>query len=148
LVLALPVMLGMFVGSYASGIAQRAERPLRTLSLLVLMAFIAVAFWENRTLFLERFGDFFWLVVLQNLMALGIGLLVARLARLDEADTRAVTIEVGIHNSGLGLAILFTFFPAAGSMMLITAFWGVWHLVSGLALAGWWGRRAPQGAAA
>lgn len=148
LVLALPVVAGMLIGSHAPRLARRAERPLRGLSFVVLMAFIAGAFWENRGLFVERFGDFFWLVVLQNAMALGIGLLVARAARLDEADTRAVTIEVGIHNSGLGLAILFTFFPAAGSMMLITAFWGVWHLVSGLALSGWWGRRPPREAIA
>lgn len=143
LVLALPVMLGMLIGAQAPRVATRLERPLRSLSFLILLAFIAGAFWENRALFVARFGDFFWLVVLQNAMALGIGLWVARLARLNDADTRAVTIEVGIHNSGLGLAILFTFFPAAGSMMLITAFWGVWHLVSGLALAGWWGRRPP-----
>lgn len=143
LVLALPVMLGIVIGTQAPRLAGRLERPLRTLSFLILIAFIAGAFWENRELFVARFGDFFWLVVLQNAMALGIGLGVARLARLNDADTRAVTLEVGIHNSGLGLAILFTFFPAAGSMMLITAFWGVWHLVSGLALAGWWGRRPP-----
>lgn len=141
LVLALPVLVGMLIGAKSPRFAARAERPLRGFSFLVLMAFIAGAFLENRALFVARFGDFFWLVVLQNLMALGIGLLVARLARLDEADTRAVTLEVGIHNSGLGLAILFTFFPAAGSMMLITAFWGVWHLVSGLALSAWWARR-------
>ncbi len=141
LVLALPVVLGTLIGSRAPRIAARLERPLRSLSFVILLAFIAGAFWENRALFLLRFGDFFWLVVLQNAMALGIGLGVARLARLNDPDTRAVTLEVGIHNSGLGLAILFTFFPAAGSMMLITAFWGVWHLVSGLALAGWWGRR-------
>ncbi len=145
-VLALPVVLGIVVGSTAPRIARRLERPLRSLSLLVLMAFIAGAFWENRTLFVDRFSEFFWLVVLQNAMALGIGLFVARMARLDDADTRAVTIEVGIHNSGLGLAILFTFFPAAGSMMLITAFWGVWHLVSGLAISTYWGRRPPTAA--
>jgi len=143
LVLALPMLLGMLVGVRAPRVRARVERPLRTVSFLVLIAFIVLAFVENRALFVERFGDFFWLVVGQNAMALGIGLLVARAAGLGDADRRAVTIEVGIHNSGLGLAILFTFFPAAGSMMLITAFWGVWHLVSGLALTGWWGRRPP-----
>lgn len=147
LVLALPVLLGMLTGTKLPALAKRAEQPLRQLSFLILIAFIAGAFWENRALFVARFGDFFWLVVLQNAMALGIGLAVARLARLGDADTRAVTIEVGIHNSGLGLAILFTFFPAAGSMMLITAFWGVWHLVSGLLLSSWWGRRPPVAAA-
>lgn len=143
LVLALPMLLGMLVGTKAPAFAARAERPLRSLSLLILLVFIAVAFWENRGLFVERFGSFFWLVVGQNAMALGIGWAVARLARLSDADARAVIIEVGIHNSGLGLVILFTFFPTAGSMMLITAFWGVWHLVSGLLLTAWWGRRPP-----
>lgn len=147
LVLALPVALGMLVGTAAPRVAARAERPLRAASFGILVLFIAGAFLENRALFVARFGDFFWLVVLQNALALAIGLGVARLAGLDDADTRAVTIEVGIHNSGLGLAILFTFFPMAGSMMLITAFWGVWHLVSGLAVAGWWGRRPPRPAA-
>ena len=141
LVLAVPVIGGMLIGSWFPEVAKRAEGPLRKLSLLVLLAFIAGAFWENRALFVARFGDFFWLVAMQNAMALGIGLFVSRVAQLNDADRRAVTIEVGIHNSALGLAILFTFFPAAGSMMLITAWWGVWHLVSGLALAGWWARR-------
>jgi len=50
-------------------------------------------------------------------------------------------LEVGIQNSGLGLIILFNFFPNQGGMMIITAFWGVWHLVSGLTLAGFWARR-------
>ena len=51
-------------------------------------------------------------------------------------------MEVGIQNSGLGLVILFTFFPEAGGMMLITAFWGVWHLVSGLTLSQIWARQS------
>ncbi|MCL4212405.1 MAG: bile acid:sodium symporter family protein [Gemmatimonadales bacterium] len=141
LVLALPMLLGMLVGHRAPRFAAASERPLRLISLLVLLAFVAVAFAENRALFVERFGDFFWLVVAQNAMALGVGAGIATALGLGDADRRALTLEVGIHNSGLGLAILFTFFPAAGSMMLITAFWGVWHLVSGLLLAGWWARR-------
>jgi BASS family bile acid:Na+ symporter len=147
LVLAVPVTLGMLIGARAPEFARKLEKPLRPLSFIILIAFIAGAFWENRALFIDRFGDFFWLVVLQNAMALGIGLFVARLARLDAPDSRAVTIEVGIHNSGLGLAILLTFFPNAGSMLLITAFWGVWHLVSGLALSAWWARRPLRAAA-
>jgi bile acid:Na+ symporter, BASS family len=149
LVLGLPVMLGMLLAARAPQLAARVQGSLRSLSAVALFAFVGGAFWENRGLFVSRFDDFFWLVVGQNAMALLIGALVARVARLSEADRRAVTIEVGIHNSALGLVILVTFFPAAGSMMLITAFWGVWHLVSGLALSTWWGRRpAAAGAPA
>lgn len=143
LVLGLPVTLGMLLVARAPQLAARLQGPIRSLSAVALFALVAGALWEKRSLFVARADDFFWLVVGQNAMALALGALMARLTKLADADRRAVTIEVGIHNSALGLAILVTFFPTAGSMMLITAFWGVWHLVSGLALATWWGRRPP-----
>jgi BASS family bile acid:Na+ symporter len=140
-VLALPLLLGMLAGHRFPAVAARAEKPLRGVATLLFLGLVAVAFAANIRLFLDRFSDFFWLVIAQNALALGIGYLTGRLARVGDADRRALTIEVGIHNTGLGLAVLFTFFPEAGSMMLIAAFWGVWHLVSGLGLALWWSRR-------
>ena len=114
------------------------------ISLLVFLGFVAIAFTNNFDLFIERFHSFFWLVVAHNLLALSLGYGMARLLRLPLADRRAVTMEVGIQNSGLGLVILFTFFPDAGGMMLITAFWGVWHLVSGLTLSQLWARQSRR----
>jgi BASS family bile acid:Na+ symporter len=67
----------------------------------------------------------------------------ASLLKVPAADRRAVTMEVGIQNSGLGLVILFTFFPEAGGMLLIAGFWGVWHLIAGITLAQIWARRPP-----
>ncbi|MDO6441795.1 MULTISPECIES: bile acid:sodium symporter family protein [unclassified Marinobacter] len=141
LVLALPLLLGMITGGRFPQLAVRSEKPLRFISLMIFMVFVAIAFLNNMELFLERFHSFFWLVVGHNLLALGLGYAMARLMKLSVPDQRAVTMEVGIQNSGLGLVILFTFFPDAGGMMLITAFWGVWHLVSGLTLSQIWARR-------
>lgn len=141
LVLALPLVLGMLTGNRFPRLAERSERPLRVASLLIFLGFVAIAFGNNIDLFLAKFNSFFWLVVGQNLLALSLGLGMARLMKLSVPDQRAVTMEVGIQNSGLGLVILFTFFPDAGGMMLITAFWGVWHLVSGLTLSQIWARR-------
>jgi bile acid:Na+ symporter, BASS family len=141
LVLALPLLLGMMTGGRFPKLAERSENPLRVISLLVFLAFVAIAFLNNVDLFLAEFHSFFWLVVGHNLLALALGFGMARLMRLSGPDQRAVTMEVGIQNSGLGLVILFTFFPDAGGMMLITAFWGVWHLVSGLTLSQIWARR-------
>ncbi len=138
LVLALPLVLGMLSGRRWPALAQRSEKPLRLVSLLVFLGFVGIAFSNNLDLFIERFHSFFWLVVAHNLLALSLGYGMARLMRLPIADRRAITLEVGIQNSGLGLVILFTFFPNAGGMMLITAFWGVWHLVSGLTLSQLW----------
>ena len=141
LVLALPLILGMLTGRKFPKLVTRSEKPLRIISLLIFLVFVAIAFSNNFALFIERFSSFFWLVVAHNLLALSLGYGMGTALKLPVADRRAVTLEVGIQNSGLGLVILFTFFPQAGGMMLITAFWGVWHLVSGLTLSQIWARR-------
>jgi bile acid:Na+ symporter, BASS family len=141
LVLAVPIFLGMAAGRRFPLQAARSEQPMRWLSLLLFLGFIVIAVEKNIALFLEHFGSIFLLVVAHNGLALLVGYGAGRLARLPAADRRAVTMEVGIQNSGLGLMILFTFFPQAGAMILITALWGVWHLVSGLTLAQIWARR-------
>lgn len=140
-VLGLPIVLGMTVGKRFPKLALKSEKPLRIVSLLVFFAFVGIAFSNNVTLFLSHFDSFFWLVVIHNTGALIIGYMLARLMRLKQSDTRAVTLEVGIQNSGIALVILFNFMPEAGGMMLIAAFWGVWHLVSGLTIANIWARR-------
>lgn len=141
LVLGVPLLLGMAAGSRFPRAAARTERPLRAVSTLVFLAFVAVAFANNFALFLEEFHTFFWLVLGHNAGALLLGAGVARLLRLPVSDRRAVTLEVGIQNSGLGLVVAFNFFPDAAGALLITAFWGVWHLVAGLVLAQVFARR-------
>ncbi len=144
LVLILPMVAGMALGKRRPHLARRLEKPLRHFSLLVLLAFVGGALVKNVEQFIEHFHLFFWLVVTLNTMALGLGYLCARLWRLSAADVRAVTLETGIHNSALGMALIFTFFPQASGMLLIAAFWGCWHLVSGLSLAWLWSRSAPD----
>lgn len=140
LVLALPMMLGMAVGHRRPRLAECAQNSMRWLALGVLLAFVLIAVGRNFHLMLEYGHRISGLVIAHNLGALLLGALMGRLIRLPRAERRAVTMEVGIQNSALGLSILFTFFPHAGGMMLITAFWGVWHLMAGLALALFWSR--------
>lgn len=142
-VLAVPLVLGMWTARRAPRFAIRAEGPMRIASLLVLFGFVAIAFANNFELFLAEARRFVLLVIAHNAIALAAGGLAGWAARLSRGDRRAVTLEVGIQNSGLGLAILFTFYPEASGMILITAFWGVWHLISGLSLALWWGHGRP-----
>lgn len=148
LVLVLPMIAGMYLGKRLPQLTKRLEKPLRHFSLLVMLAFVGGALSKNLDQFAEHFHLFFWLVVTLNGMALVLGYLCARLWRLPEVDVRAVTLETGIHNSALGMALIFTFFPQAGGMLLIAAFWGCWQLISGLVLALWWSRRPPAEPAA
>ncbi len=143
LVLGVPIGLGMWVGARKPGFAAASDKPMRVISLLVFLVFIALAVRKNQTLLAQAIGIIVPLVVFHNLLALATGATVAALFRLPTAQRRAVTLEVGIQNSGLGLTLLFTFFPQAGGMILIAACWGVWHLISGLSLAAFWSRRPP-----
>jgi BASS family bile acid:Na+ symporter len=143
LVLGLPLVVGMLTGRHWPKLAEKSETPLRVFSLLVLLAFAGIAFAMNFSTFLAKFHTFVWLVVGHNLLAFCLGFGMASLLKVPAADRRAVTMEVGIQNSGLGLVILFTFFPEAGGMLLIAGFWGVWHLIAGITLAQIWARRPP-----
>jgi BASS family bile acid:Na+ symporter len=144
LVLVLPLIAGMLFGRQWPVLAERLEKPLRPISLVIFLVFVGIAFTKNFDLFTSYMHLFAGLVIMQNLIALCSGYFAARAMKLSDADSRAVTIEVGIQNSGLALAILFTFYPNAGGMMIIAAFWGVWHLVSGTILAQWWAHHPPR----
>jgi BASS family bile acid:Na+ symporter len=140
-VIGIPILSGMYFGGRFPWLKNKSEGVMRIVSLVIFLGFVALAFSKNWSLFVAHYDKLVALVVIHNLMALLLGFSLATLFRQPEADRRAITLEVGIQNSGLGLTLLFTFMPQLGGAILITAFWGVWHLVSGLALASYWGRR-------
>ena len=146
LLLGLPLALGLLVGRRWPTLAARLRRPMRLLSLVAFALFVLGALVANFRNLVDHAGLVAGYVVLHNGLALVGGYVLARLARLSLPDARAVTLEVGIQNSGLGLILIFNFFGGLGGMALIAAAWGVWHLVSGGALAFAWSRRPPAGA--
>jgi len=85
-------------------------------------------------------------VFIHNLLALVTGYSLATAVGLPERDRRAITFEMGIQNSGLGLILIFNFFNGLGGMAIVTAWWGIWHIVAGMTLATYWKNRTPDGA--
>ncbi len=143
--LAIPTVLGMGVAHRYPRFALRARRAFRVLSLLFFAAFVLGALLANSEFFVEYVPRVAVFVFLLNALALAVGYYTAKLARLPEADRRAVSFEVGIQNAGFGLALVFNFFGGLGGMAIVAAWWGVWHLLAGTALAAWWRRRPPAG---
>jgi BASS family bile acid:Na+ symporter len=80
-------------------------------------------------------------VFLQNAMALALGYAVARGARLPPRSRKAMTFEVGVRNTGLGLLLVFDYFDGLGGMALVAAWWGIYDIVTGLVVATLWRRR-------
>ncbi|QKV19600.1 bile acid:sodium symporter family protein [Oricola thermophila] len=141
LMLVLPLCLGILVNARKPGLAGRIRRPLQALSMLIFIAFIVLALAANWSFFLSYAGAVAMLVIAHNALALGGGFMAATLAGVSAYDRRAITIETGIQNSGLGLILIFAFFNGLGGMAVVAAFWGIWHAVSGLALASVMARR-------
>jgi BASS family bile acid:Na+ symporter len=78
------------------------------------------------------------LVFLHNFLALVGGYSWGKLFKLPPADCRSLAIETGIQNSGLGLLLIFSFFDSLGGMALISAWWGIWHIIAGFAVTAYW----------
>jgi len=133
--------LGILFARWKPQITSRLERPFKIFSVVVFVAFVAVALGNNWSNFVTYIGFLIGIVALHNALALGLGFGSASLARLNIRDRRAVTFEVGLQNSALALVLIFTFFDGLGGMALIAAWWGVWHIIAGLTLAGFWSRR-------
>ena len=149
LLLGIPLILGMLTARYLPKIAEKLKKPMQYFSLLFFVAIVVMAFGNNLDLFIKYIGFIFILVFIHNGSALALGYGVASAFKLPNIDRRAMTIEMGIQNSGLGLVLLFNpkIFPpdlAIGGMLFITAWWGIWHIISGMAVSTYWSRRPPK----
>ncbi|WP_396638474.1 bile acid:sodium symporter family protein [Maribacter sp. R77961] len=140
LLLGLPLFLGMCLHHFRPKLALILAKGLKPLSLLFFIALVFLALYNNMDIFLDYIFYVFWIVLLHNLLAFFTGFSISKIFKLNQKNGKSITIETGIQNSGLGLLLIFTFFDGLGGMALLTAFWGIWHLVSGLLLAGYWSK--------
>ena len=142
LLLGVPLLAGIWTNHKWPVLAKRMGKVLKIISLLFFILLIFIALYNNRAIFANYIMYVFWIVLLHNFIAFLTGFSLAKMVGLSWENVKAITIETGIQNSGLGLLLIFTFFDGLGGMALLTAFWGVWHLVAGLVLASFWDRKS------
>ena len=140
ILLGIPLFLGVLTTHFLPKISEKLKKPLQYISILFFIAMVILSFSNNLTIFLKYIWFVFFIVLIHNTLALSIGFSVASLFKLSRADRRTLTIETGIQNSGLGLVLLFNpkiFSPDLmnGGMLFITAWWGIWHVISGLTIS-------------
>ncbi len=143
MLLGVPLALGMWVARRYPAFSHRIQKPMKALSMLILVGFIVGALTANFRHFLDYIQFVLVVVFIHNLMALATGYGLSALIGLAERDRRAITFEMGIQNSGLGLILIFNFFDGLGGMAIVTAWWGIWHIVAGMTLATFWKNRPP-----
>ena len=141
LILGIPLVIGMFLRHKKPKLSVYLSKILKPLSILVFVIIVIIAFSNNIDVFNKYIDHVLLIGISHNILALLLGLSVAKLFKLSRKDQKTLTIETGIQNSGLGLLLIFTFFNGIGGMAILAAFWGIWHIVSGLTLATYWSTR-------
>ncbi|WP_226641431.1 bile acid:sodium symporter family protein [Mesobacillus subterraneus] len=144
IMLGVPLVAGMYIGYKYPGWASRTNKWMKRFSIIFFILFVLASLASNFTYFLDFVGMVAIVVFLHNLVAILLGYFSSRVAGLPEKDRRAIAIEVGIQNSGLGLILIFNFFDGLGGMAIVAAWWAIWHIVSGLSLATFWSKREPE----
>ncbi len=144
LILGIPLFFGMLIKHYHSLMAEKIEKVLKPLSMLVFIALIFIAFSQNLDVFSNHIHHVAMLVIFHNIFAYILGYYTAKSFGLNQRDTKTIAMETGIQNGGLGLLLIFGFFDGLGGMALLAAFWGIWDVFSGLLLATYWGRKSQS----
>lgn len=143
LLLGVPIVLGMLCAKYCPNITKKISKPTQYLSILLFLVMVIASFSQNFQLFITHLHYICIIVLIHNACALATGYFGAAAAKLPFKERKTLTLEVGIQNSGLGLILLFnqSIFPPEiwhghyGGMLMITAWWGIWHIISGLTVS-------------
>jgi len=146
LILGVPLILGMAVRHFKENLADRIASWIKWFGIIFFAGFVLVAFAMNYENFLNYVHLVIIIVFFHNAFALTSGYGLASAFNLPLNDRKSIAIETGIQNSGLGLLLIFNFFDGLGGMALVAAWWGIWHVVTGLGISWYWstGKSAIQ----
>ena len=105
LLLVLPLITGIALKAYFPRFIDKINKPVKISALLFFIALLMGAFITNRNVFYEHLPEIFGIICLQNFLAFIIGYFFSKLFKLPETHCRSISIETGIHNSGLYIGI-------------------------------------------
>ncbi|MEW4219529.1 bile acid:sodium symporter family protein [Rossellomorea marisflavi] len=141
-VIIVPITLGIIVQKLLPGIVEKSLEIIPLISVLAIMTIVTAVVSANAPSIRTSGAIIFVAVMLHNLLGLTLGYVAAIIMRLKEGDRRAISIEVGMQNSGLGVALATAHFgPLAALPSVIGA---VWHNISGPILATYWSKKPAR----
>ena len=139
----LPVAFGVLVNHLFGRRLAPVKHAFPLVSVMAIAAIIGIIVALNRNNLAALGTAVATAVVLHNAAGLAAGYGASRLLGLDERTARTLAIEVGMQNSGLGVALAVKYFSAAAA--LPGALFSVWHNLSGSLLASFWARKSAAG---
>lgn len=143
-VVLLPIVLGLIARAILKQNIEYYMPVMPLISVVAIVAIVAAIIAGSKGQILESGLLILGVVILHNGLGYLIGFWASRLFKLPYADSKAVAIEVGMQNSGLGVALAAVHFAASPITALPSAIFSLWHNISGPALATYWASRAKD----
>ena len=137
-----PIILGLIIRALLKTKVEGYIQVMPVISVIAIVAIVAAIIAGSKTQILESGLMILGLVALHNGMGYLLGYWASRIFKLAEIDCRAVSIEVGMQNSGLGVALAATHFAASPITAVPSAIFSLWHNISGPALATYWAAKS------
>ena len=134
-VVILPIVIGLLVKWLWPKFTQRSIDYLPALSTLAIAAIVAIVIGANANKLLAGGLIIVIVVMLHNVCGLSLGYLIGRLLGLTEPKKRAISIEVGMQNSGLASSLATLHFATYPLATIPGAIFSVWHNISGATVA-------------
>ena len=140
-VVLLPIVLGIIVRGILKHNIQYYMPVMPLISVVAIVAIVAAIIAGSKGQILESGLLILAVVMLHNGLGYLLGYWASRLFKLPYADGKAIAIEVGMQNSGLGVALAAVHFAASPITAVPSAIFSLWHNISGPALATYWASR-------
>ena len=134
-VIILPIILGLIIKSLWPKFTEKAMDYLPAFSSVAIAFTVSIVISANASKLLAGGLIIVIVVMLHNLFGLGLGYLIGRLLGLSEPKKRAISIEVGMQNSGLASSLATLHFAAYPMATIPGAIFSVWHNISGAIVA-------------
>jgi len=138
-IILVPIVLGIVVRLLFHKQVEKSVKALPLISVIGIVAVASAVVAVNTDHIATTGLLIFSVVILHNVLGLLIGFLLGKALKLDYPDQKAVSIEVGMQNSGLGSALALAHFAPVAAVP--SALFSVWHNISGPLLATWWGKQ-------
>lgn len=140
-VVLVPIILGLMTRSVLKQKVEQYIQVMPLISVVAIVAIVAAIIAGSKAAILQSGALILAVVILHNALGYLFGFWASRLFQLPYADSKAVAIEVGMQNSGLGVALAALHFAASPVTAVPSAIFSLWHNISGPALATYWASR-------
>ncbi len=139
-----PIVLGLLVRAILKNKVDHYIQIMPLISVVAIVAIVAAIIAGSKAQILESGLMILGVVILHNGLGLLLGFWAARIFRLPYTDCKAISIEVGMQNSGLGVALAAVHFALSPITAVPSAIFSLWHNISGSALATYWAAKSDK----